>query len=352
MLACDAKRTAAAFRQAGGLQTGSNCPEPTWLDAFVSGRSRGRVASRAVSESTDSPLVMRPGNVLVVGCNKGDSAVGWLSMLTGDVRFDVERWYSMLRDRCSAVGAAGCPKHFDANECNICGQCTKYPSLIAREARPLTKVTCVEALPVTAAVLNASVQALGWPVHVVQAAVTASTAPPTLPFPASIYFGAENLGLSGQNGNWVLWKKANRAHNASGNKKQKYPIVQVQTTTVDQLVESGQQNIETLLIDAEGYDAEVLQGASKTLASGQVGYIEFEYNFRAAWRNHNLNGTIDYLDNLGFDCFWAGKKALYRITRCWHPYYSKRNFKDWANVACANRRHHRWHAALQQMAVF
>ena len=345
------ERTAAAFRDAGGLRTGSNCPEPSWLDAFVQRSSSKPSFDSRLSAAEQSSASMNPGRILVVGCNKADNVVGWLGMLRGDATFNLGRWYGALVDRCSAAGAAGCPTNFSANDCSICGPCTQYPLLRRRDARPATEAVCVEALPVTAAVLKASVHSLGWPIHVVQAAVTAKAKPAYLPFPASIFFGAENLGLSGQNGNWVLWKKANKAHNASGDTNKKYPIVQVRTTTVDLLVHEGGYQAEVLLIDAEGYDADVLQGASSTLASGKVGYIEFEYNFRGSWRQHTLKGTIDYLDSHGFNCYWAGKRALYQITRCWHPSYGKRDFKDWANVACANRAHQRWHRALQQVSV-
>ena len=46
---------------------------------------------------------------------------------------------------------------------------------------------------------------------------------------------------------------------------------------------------------------------------------------------------VDLLDQLGFDCFWAGNAGqLWRLTGCWHDsYYAGR---AWSNVACANRR--------------
>ena len=47
-------------------------------------------------------------------------------------------------------------------------------------ARPDTRVMCIEALPATAKVLNSSAHSLGWPIHVVHAAVTATMTPGTL----------------------------------------------------------------------------------------------------------------------------------------------------------------------------
>ena len=48
-----------------------------------------------------------------------------------------------------------------------------------------------------------------------------------------------------------------------------------------------------------------------------------------------LKSAIDYLDEIGFTCYWAGSEELWRITDCWHPHYDG---IYWSNVACANRR--------------
>ena len=41
-------------------------------------------------------------------------------------------------------------------------------------------------------------------------------------------------------------------------------------------------------------------GASQTLASGSVRYIEFEYNAMGVWLSTNLSTVIDYLDGFGY----------------------------------------------------
>ena len=44
--------------------------------------------------------------------------------------------------------------------------------------------------------------------------------------------------------------------------------------------------------------------------------------------------AIDFLDEIGFTCYWAGRGELWRITGCWQPHYGG-VFES--NVACAHR---------------
>ena len=98
-----------------------------------------------------------------------------------------------------------------------------------------------------------------------------------------------------------------------------------------------------MTVDTEGSDALVLLGAAKTLASGHVGYLEFEYHAIGPWARRALSDVIAYLDNLAFDCWWAGQGQTFRITGCWDSSYEQH---EWANVVCAHRRNTCWHRAL------
>merc|ERR1712080_553757 len=90
-------------------------------------------------------------------------------------------------------------------------------------------------------------------------------------------------------------------------------------------------------IDTEGFDAFVLLGAARTLASGSVGYIEFEYHKFHPWNMFLLRWVIDFLSNLNFDCYFAGNDGrAYRITSCFRSSFE---FHEWSNVVCASRNH-------------
>jgi hypothetical protein len=47
-----------------------------------------------------------------------------------------------------------------------------------------------------------------------------------------------------------------------------------------------------------------------------------------------LKLAIDYMNNIGFTCYWPGQGELWRITGCWQPHYDG---SFWSNIACAHR---------------
>jgi Methyltransferase FkbM domain len=74
--------------------------------------------------------------------------------------------------------------------------------------------------------------------------------------------------------------------------------------------------LEFLSIDAEGYDFEVLLGATKTLR--RTKYLEFEYHDVGVWPQYSLWTAISLLKEMHFVCYWAGSHGhLWRITDCW-----------------------------------
>jgi hypothetical protein len=47
-----------------------------------------------------------------------------------------------------------------------------------------------------------------------------------------------------------------------------------------------------------------------------------------------LKSAIDFMNNIGFTCYWPGQGELWRITGCWQPHYDD---SFWSNIACAHR---------------
>ena len=121
----------------------------------------------------------------------------------------------------------------------------------------------------------------------------------TVPFPNWEVFGFESIGLGSRPG---------------------IPDAQVEAVTADDLVRSHMSGFTpaVLTVDTEGNDPEVLLGSTQLLASGSVGFLQFEVHSQGAWRSHLLRETIGMLDNHSYTCFWATQSgALYRITGCW-----------------------------------
>lgn len=79
---------------------------------------------------------------------------------------------------------------------------------------------------------------------------------------------------------------------------------QVKVTTVDAEIERrGWASVDFLKIDAEGFDFYVLQGTQNLFANGKVRYGQFEYN--SPWRiaGSTLTRAIQWLRDLGYQCF-------------------------------------------------
>ena len=96
---------------------------------------------------------------------------------------------------------------------------------------------------------------------------------------------------------------------------------------------TNNRNINILSIDVEGYDGDVLLGASSEVLN-RVEYLEFEYNWMGSWREQHLYDIITMLyEDASMVCYWAGIEKLWRITNCWMLYY---DIHSWSNIACVN----------------
>lgn len=101
---------------------------------------------------------------------------------------------------------------------------------------------------------------------------------------------------------------------------------------------SGQlPKIDMLLIDAEGYDHDVLLGAKETLQ--RVRYLTFEVHQKGAWLTESVVQTVENVLE-DFACYWVGKEGqLWRISRCTDERHITLYdlMKSWSNIVCVHR---------------
>jgi len=290
----------------------TNCPVPAWVNSMV---------------RTDP----NPGKtVVVIGCNKGNDAIRWMELWdASSVRFWSQRRWTKYID-----------KHLPHRP-YACVDTYRYvkTSIVDYEVKA-TRVpigVCVEPMPGNVKLLKSASAALGYnsrtlygSFHIVAAAVTSSAAQnQTVPFPDGPP-GMEKFSI--------------------GYSRKRVNYTMVPVTTVDGIMESlGLQRAEILLIDTEGFDAEVLKGAKRTLA--QVRYLEFEVHRDLSgtpWNTTSLKSVALDLQQQGFDCFWAGNDGrLTHILDCWHSTFES---GAWANVACV-KKDDVWSSCLQRYAV-
>ena len=313
-------QTSAAFWAQGGPRT-TQCIGAAALQQFAA------ISLRKEAGGAGRHCLPAGSAALVIGGNKGDDCAGWARLLSGDDTLNASAWRAELNRHITGKVDASVRK-IGSSAC-----VGEYP--LARQSAVRAHVFCVEALPANSRVLGAAVRAAPWSSYMTTIAAAAVSptqkmASGTVPFPNWEVFGFESIGLGSRPG---------------------IPDAQVEAVTVDDLVRSHMSGFTpaVLTVDTEGNDPEVLLGSKQLLASGSVGFLQFEVHSQGAWRRHLLRETIDMLDNHSYTCFWATQSgALYRITGCWEPRYDQR--KIWSNIICADRRSACWTEALERAA--
>jgi FkbM family methyltransferase len=160
-----------------------------------------------------------------------------------------------------------------------------------------------------------------------RAAVVGNSSVKTVPFamcPAGVeWCGVEAEGTAGKI--TIEWRRD----------REKVVVEEVAASTVDGMAEKyGISNIDVLLIDTEGLDAEVMDGAVGLLSRQIIKVLEFEYHSVRAWAKRSLESVVDWLSTLGYDCFFTQASTLIQLTNCWHTSYEHHS---WSNVLCVPR---------------
>jgi FkbM family methyltransferase len=273
----------------------TGCPKKSWLERYY-------------QEATTSANFV----AVNVGCNKGYDAVNFLRMGLNDNSVSLASWKAAMP---SNMKEGVCKQEVEDDQYHVKSSDTA--------PTPTATVYCVEPVPATYQALKAAQESTGYGskgLRVLQYALNNDQPGHTLFSNATV--GAEKQGL-------------NKCDTRDG------ACESVKTSKLDTLLKEqdmADTRIDVLLIDVEGWDFEVLKGASKTLE--QTAYVEFEYNWRGKWGedqgNKPLLKAVTFLKYLDFTCYWPGKDGeLWKLTGCWDKDYGG---LYWANVACVNRK--------------
>ena len=278
------------------IVSGTGCPqEEAWVERLVK-----------ADPSPDKVIVN-------IGCNKGHDSIVWLN------RFDQHGFWSLGDwDKISQASFARAPV------CPINADVARAPKQNATET---PTAICVEAMPSTVQLLKQMRKTAGYDstrygqFQIIFGAASDQASRWDVVEFAELGAGVEVGGLGGK----VLFKK-------TGNK-----IVPVPLTTVDMLVHDlNLPKVDILIIDTEGADPAVLQGAEKTLHS--VRYLMFETQRQEKathWGKTTIFEVLSMLNGYGFECYWAGRNGnLYSITSCYTAEFEK---SAWGNVVCVKR---------------
>lgn len=271
----------------------SQCPDTPWV---------GRHLAKAKTTTEDSFLSF------FVGCNKAIDAVNALQLGSRNPKYDVAKWKESLKKAGDFAGSS-C-KQLDGKDYTL-----KDPT----QPHRLAQVYCFEPVTSTFTQLQRTKTEMGWTNELVLEQAAMSSEAGSMSVSTSIELGKEDSTL----------EELTCSKNHQG--CQEIPIYTLNDYVATSL--SGTPPIHFLSIDVEGYDFEVLKGASNILP--RVHYLEFEYSWKEPWGKQNLADAIQMLHDVGFICYFPGdkKERIWRITGCWQEHYA---LHFWSNIACVN----------------
>eukprot|EP00581_Thalassiosira_minuscula_P010426 CAMPEP_0183710500 /NCGR_PEP_ID=MMETSP0737-20130205/6213_1 /TAXON_ID=385413 /ORGANISM="Thalassiosira miniscula, Strain CCMP1093" /LENGTH=440 /DNA_ID=CAMNT_0025938787 /DNA_START=54 /DNA_END=1376 /DNA_ORIENTATION=+ len=236
-----------------------------------------------------------------VGCNRGDDAIQTARMGMMDDEFDAVTYTKALGSLPAHVACRNPPE----KQANI-----SYP-------KRLGEMHCIEPMPSTFKAIERATTEMSLDRKkfvVTHAAI--STASGFVKFPDA-KAGEETLGI--------------------GNCEDgKFNCVDVPMYSLDSYADQfvqGKGPINVLQIDVEGYDFNVMFGASSVL--DRTLYLEFEHSGAGTWGSLHVQDAVKLLDGKGFTCYWASDNYLWRITQCYFDLYD--SWKEWSNVVCVHR---------------
>lgn len=292
------------------ITAATKCPKATWLDDYYVEIYKKYFTLPSTSSSSPPPFLG-----ISVGCNKGFDATNTLRMGTCDNTIDKNMWGKAMTE--DGILHSSVCKQDSTDPFEIPQQCQDDNFL-----HPEGEMHCIEPMPETFKKLEHSANMLDYTqkgLKVTHAAISKESG--TASFPIDSTPGIENQGLAtcreGDNVNCI-----------------EVPVYSLSDFVEREVKGTGPINI--LSVDVEGFDGDVLLGATPDVLK-RVEYLEFEYNWMGSWEKQHLYDIVEMLDEQNMTCYWAGIDRLWRITGCWMSYY---DIHHWSNVACVNRSIH------------
>ena len=308
------------FYQKCSITRATKCPKSPWIDQHYRERYNQHY------ESSPGSLAHNKKQSFVgisIGCNKGFDAINTFRMGIFDASINKSVWnLAMTNNGTDTLHENVCNQNAPEDIFQI-PQPDSSDAVSSNNQKepPQGEMHCVEPMPVTYKMLSRSAENLGYAqkgFKVTHAAVSKQSG--EMLFPSTGKVGIENQGLATC-------------------QKNKDKCVTVPVYSLKEFVEKNvkadkSEPINILSIDVEGFDGDVLLGATDEVLN-RVEYLEFEYNWMGSWEKQHLYDIIEMLDaTASMTCYWAGVERLWRITECWMSYF---DIRTWSNIACVNR---------------
>lgn len=268
-------------------------------------------------------LLARRMRFLNIGANKGWAVNQFFLRFQPDWNVSNELWYSELR-ALKAWPTCGV--------CRACNESAKSVLVDRQRARGHevhkesvdrrrdVRAVAVEMMPDNAQLLQTMFERLALPATVVHAAAGSTSGQHGF-VPFSLGVGRESAILQ-------------LANAAGRGRMQRVKMVTVDEVAGPMLGSAVSTKIDFLSIDAEGYDAAVLQGARGVLDAGRVRLLEWEYHGVGDWTEPGASpaAVAMWLAARRYSCFWQSKSGALSpfVLGCDYA------FRQWSNVICAH----------------
>jgi len=316
------KCTGHPWYQKCSITTATKCPMATWLDYHYMELQKRYIGS--IQDTEDEPHV--PSFLgITIGCNKGFDAINTLRTGTYDASINKTDWKNAMEQDTNELSKSVCKQ--DTSPMFEVIEESSSSSSTSLHRKPHGEMHCIELMPQTYERLRVSAETLGYDkkgLKVVNAAVSKETGEQYIE--SGLSSGVENHGLG--------------ACEDMDEDKRKANCQRVQVYSLSDYIEAhvkadNEDPINILSIDVEGFDGDVLLGATAKVLK-RVEYLEFEYNWMGAWQDQHLFDIIQMLDETAdLTCYWTGIDQLWRVTDCWMSYF---DLHFWSNIGCVNRR--------------
>jgi FkbM family methyltransferase len=295
-------KTIECYESALQVAHSSKCPSPNW---------QATLAMKLVDKR-------KPVTMINIGANKGYISIEFLQRFS-KINVSSSDWYHGLMHHMKRRGHKA--------DDNLCGTCDHCRTPISNIADLDVQVHAIDILPTNAIILNDLFSAFHLPAHAWNYAVVNSSGfrvSVNARLPTGYELAAAIPGADS------AWRTGTT----------------VPSITLDAFMSAqGIQHAHFVTIDAEGWDALVIEGAHNCLANKKIDVLEFEYHGLGFWNNdpsenynepRYLRRTLQTLKSDGYACFWQGSdgRLAEASEPCWRDAFE---FRGWSNLVCTHR---------------
>ena len=293
------------------------CPGTTTIAGLKVAKAR-RCPHSAWQERSPPLIPTTPSPVLIaVGANKGYPLVDFFRRHAAVEGLDHRAWHAALQQA---------PLQKESDLCGPCRDCDALPPKVGGGGR--ARAYALEVLPSNVALMRHAARHFNLSARVFHVAVAGPN--------ETEYLGVDPNQAGFEVGAAMLQRDSGWTRRT----------VKVRSVTVDGFMREQEiSHAHYVAVDAEGWDALVIEGMDEALEHKRVDILTFEYHGLGFWNDDpaenfgqgkTLAATLRRLQAFGYACFWQGEDDTLPPASppCWRADFE---FRGWSNLVCTHR---------------